>query len=1283
MNIATREIKYNFLSGGGEMCRLTREKDWSKTAVGDVSEWPQSLRTTLSILLHSKFPMFLFWGDALTCFYNDAYRPSLGSNGKHPDILGMPGKEAWPEIWPIIYPLIVQVLAGGEASWSEDQLIPIFRNGNIEDVYWTFSYSPVNDESGKTAGVFVTCTETTSKIQSLKKIEASEKNFRTLVLQAPVAAAVFRTKDFIIELANETCLHFWKSSNDITGKKLADVFQEPAALQFLSLLENVYETGITYEGKETRLPMETNGEPYDAYVNFVFKALKDENGFINGILCMGYDVTDQVSSRERLKTLEERSRLAIDANEIGVYEKNLLTGEVEFSSKMHEIYGSPHPLPPEAYDSMIHPDDAEKRNKAHEEALYTGKLACQYRIVLQNGSIRWIDSHAKIYYNREGIPEKCIGTIQDITEQKMMTAVLSEAEKKFRNTVMQAPVGIVLLKGPRYIAEMANDAYLQIIDKKEAEFIGKPILESLPEVNEVVKPLLDKVLKTGEPYYANELEVRLNRFGKKETAYFNLAYQPLRENDGTITGVMAVANEVTAQVVTKYALKESGEKFSSIVMQSPIAMTIWRGPDYIVEIANSSMMQHIWRKEPHEVIGKKALEVFPELSDQKFPALLRKVYIEGTVYRENESITYVQGNDGMKKFYLDFEYSPLFEKDGSVSGIMITANDVTQKVEARLQLEDAEERLRLAAEGTALATWDLNLQNRQIIYSPRLAVIFGHPENTVISHQQMREQVHPEDRMSIVERAFENALSSGVYQYEARVIHPDKTMHWVRTQGKVFYDENKIPLRMLGTMRDITEQKANEEMVQRLAAIVQSSDDAIISKRIDTIITSWNDAAERMFKYTAEEMIGQSILKLIPADKVNEEHEIIARLKRGERIEHFETRRVTKDNRLLDISLTISPLKNSAGTVIGASKIIRDITKQKEAERLIQENEQKFRLLADSMPQFIWTGDQKGNLIYFSKTVYDYTGLTPAQMNKDGWLQIIHPDDREENIQQWMRSIGSGEPFLYEHRFRRHDGEYRWQLSRAIPQKDEKGNIQMWVGTSTDIDEIKKHDQQKDDFIKMASHELKTPVTTIKGYVQLLLKMHSNEKDPFLASSLSTIDKQIFKLTKLITDLLDVTKIETGSLELNNEVFHIADTIKEIAVELETTIQTHAITIHQHNNPVLYADKDRIAQVFINLFTNAMKYSPGASEIIVEIKTVNDQALITVKDFGIGISQQDITRIFERFYRAAGKDEKTFPGFGIGLFIVNEIIALHKGKIWAESEKDKGSVFYVLLPVKE
>ena len=181
---------FQFLAGGGEMGELTRSKDWSLTPVGNPETWPQSLNTTISIILNSRFPMFLFWGEYLVCFYNDAYRPSLGANGKHPSILGMRGEDAWPEIWDTIKPLIDNVLARGEATWSEDQLIPISRNGNMEDVYWTFSYSRVLDEAKKPAGVFVTCMETTDKVNNIKLLKQSEERFRKMAETIPEIAWV-------------------------------------------------------------------------------------------------------------------------------------------------------------------------------------------------------------------------------------------------------------------------------------------------------------------------------------------------------------------------------------------------------------------------------------------------------------------------------------------------------------------------------------------------------------------------------------------------------------------------------------------------------------------------------------------------------------------------------------------------------------------------------------------------------------------------------------------------------------------------------------------------------------------------------------------------------------------------------------------------------------------------------------------------------------------------------------------------------------------------------------
>ncbi len=301
-------------------------------------------------------------------------------------------------------------------------------------------------------------------------------------------------------------------------------------------------------------------------------------------------------------------------------------------------------------------------------------------------------------------------------------------------------------------------------------------------------------------------------------------------------------------------------------------------------------------------------------------------------------------------------------------------------------------------------------------------------------------------------------------------------------------------------------------------------------------------------------------------------------------------------------------------------------------------------------------------------------------MESGGWLQIVHPDDRDASLKAWMVSIHTGTDFIFEHRFGNAEGLYRWQLSRAIPQLDEFGGTQMWVGTSTDIQDIKEQEQQKDFFISMASHELKTPITSIKGYVQILQSTYDKSDDKFLKNSLRVIDKQVINLTSLIADLLDVSKIKTGSLVLNREDFELNQLLQDTIDEISHVFPDYHISfIHESPLPV-NADKGRIGQVLINFLTNAIKYSPDAKTVTVKSMLQHDYATVTVQDSGIGISKADQQKIFDRFYRVEGKNENTFPGFGIGLFIAAEIVRKHFGKIGVDSEPGKGSVFYFSIP---
>jgi hypothetical protein len=419
-----------FISGNGEMARLIRSRNWTSTSLGDPEDWPQSLKTTLSILINSKFPTVLFWGPDLICFYNDAFRPSLGVEGKHPWSLGRKGEEMWEEIWPIIKPWLDQVLAGGESIWMEDQLVPFFRNGRIEDIYWTFCYNAVFDETNRPAGVFVTCTETTNLIQSRKKLEESEMNFRNLVIQAPVGICIVKAHSLEIEIVNNLFLELvGRKREEMEHHSYWEVLKE-AAGYYEPILQKVFDTGVAYTGTEHKVMLLRNGVEEFVYISFTYEPIRDENGTIERVMILGIDVTPQVLTRLKIEEVQLRERLAINVSQLGVFEIDLIKNEVIASPRLGEIFGLAHTKNWEHFIDVLHPEDIPCRQKAFEVACQSGTLRYEARITRNDGAVRWIRTSGTAFFDENRKPQKLVGVTQDITEQKEFVEELNKKVKE-------------------------------------------------------------------------------------------------------------------------------------------------------------------------------------------------------------------------------------------------------------------------------------------------------------------------------------------------------------------------------------------------------------------------------------------------------------------------------------------------------------------------------------------------------------------------------------------------------------------------------------------------------------------------------------------------------------------------------------------------------------------------------------------------------------------------------------------------------------------------------------
>jgi signal transduction histidine kinase len=291
--------------GIGEMADLTRAFDWSRTTLGPIDRWPTVLLNLVNTLLSSRHPMFLWWGPDLVQFYNDAYRPSLGE-GKHPRALGQKGEECWPEIWPIIFPQIEAVMTRGEASWHENQLVPIHRNGRLEDVYWTYGYSPVYTSSGEVGGTLVVCTETTNNILAEQQQRREMERLAVLFEQAPAFFAVLNGPQFVFEMVNSSYQQLI-GQRSVLGKSVREALPEAEGQDFLKLLERVYQTGEPHVGRGTPIQLARKPDhPNELrYLDFVYQPKKEPDGSVSGIIILGVDVTDAKRSEQILLQSEK------------------------------------------------------------------------------------------------------------------------------------------------------------------------------------------------------------------------------------------------------------------------------------------------------------------------------------------------------------------------------------------------------------------------------------------------------------------------------------------------------------------------------------------------------------------------------------------------------------------------------------------------------------------------------------------------------------------------------------------------------------------------------------------------------------------------------------------------------------------------------------------------------------------------------------------------------------------------------------------------------------------
>jgi PAS domain S-box-containing protein len=392
------------------------------------------------------------------------------------------------------------------------------------------------------------------------------------------------------------------------------------------------------------------------------------------------------------------------------------------------------------------------------------------------------------------------------------------------------------------------------------------------------------------------------------------------------------------------------------------------------------------------------------------------------------------------------------------------------------------------------------------------------------------------------------------------------------------------------------------------------------------------------------------------------------------------------------------PITGQHGRVTGAVVVNEDVTLLHQAEQALRASEARLRALTNAIPMIVWVAAPDGMITYANEQLSLYCGLAPEQHAR-GWPDLVlHPDDRERYMREWARALELGCDYEIEVRNRRYDGEYRWFLTRAVPARDEQGQILAWYGVTTDIHDRKLAEDERltlliaeqeavrvrDIFLSVASHEIKNPLTALLANAQLLQRRLAaggplSERD---ARSLGVIVEQAGRMNKLIDALLDVSRLERGQLQIQRRELSLAALVRQVIDELRPAFQSHSIqSVTRDENLSVAGDELRLAQVLHNLIGNAIKYSPDGGPITIELSRRGRYAEVAITDTGIGIPVAALPNLFRRFYRADNAEQLQVGGLGVGLYVVKEIIGLHGGTISVTSLEGQGSTFTFCLPL--
>jgi PAS domain S-box-containing protein len=938
----------------------------------------------------------------------------------------------------------------------------------------------------------------------------------------------------------------------------------------------------------------------------------------------------------------------------------------------------------------VHPGDRERSDAAFAAA--TAKceaFAIEYRLRRRDGSYRWVIDAGRARFDGEQFLGY-VGSVIDITERKRSELLDQEQTSVLELVAARRPIEECL----RAIAEAATRLAPSTLacgvivedDLRQStvelvvcfpQALGEALCEagnqdgtchSTPVLGRGGRAVAEFRLWLPESRAARDWELRVAEFGARATGIAlerERAAAALLESDTRFR----IAADAAGTVVYDVDATADDEEVAEV-----------HGLEHLLGGPTPDRLTNAWwhsRIHPDDSVAHHA-NVQACLGDVECPGY-RSEY---RVQRFDGSWRNVEDRARIRR-----------HRDGKAARIVGTIHDVTDRKQAELELRHSREQLQLLSDTVPALISYIGTDRCYRTCNAEYSKWFGLTNDEIVG-RSMHEVLGP-DAWRVVGPHIERAFAGEPSEYEADVAYRRGGKRSVHARYTPHRDADGTVVGVVCLVTDVTARRQAGHARARLAAIVDCSDEAIISKTLDGVITSWNNGATRLFGYTADEAVGRHITMLIPESRRHEETKIIERIGHGESVEPYETVRQRKDGSLFDVSLSVSPIIGEGGRIVGASKIARDITARKRAQEDVRRSREALNGLVDRAPFGIYIVDSQLTIVQMnarSQTGTFYNVRPVIGRNLVDVMRVLWPEPVATEIVDAFRStLETGESFRSRNfSSPRADTDnvesYEWELHR-ITLPDGQTGVVCYYFDSTRLRRaehgLREADRRKDEFLATLAHELRNPLAPIRNGLQIL---RLTGADPTAVPQIhEMLERQVNHLVRLVDDLMEVARVTRGRIELRKEAVDLGAMVRSAVDTSRPLIEAarHELVVESPAEPVtLVADPVRLAQVIANLLNNAAKYTEEGGRITVSARREDDQAVVAVRDSGIGIPADVLPRVFDLFAQADRTYHRAQGGLGIGLTLARTLVELHGGTVAARSEGlGHGSEFIVRLPL--